>query len=274
MNTIVKFHPERIRSKAALTFAIAAIGLLFTGWASPPVFSSVNALQSSNASCGLVPSLTTATNVKTQAEQAFPSLHGDLSRHSLGNKSVSADMEVVEFQFNPSSFAPGEHPTYVYHKTKNNGPGTIPQDIQLRSTYYISRNSTFGDSDDISIGTYITYSPSGGTPSGYYMTYTGCTEHLALITIPSDASGQYYVFIYRQFESVTCSDPNMANNHLLRSGTITVSGGEGPGTLQFSASSYTVKENGGSVSLSVTRFGGSDGAASVNYATADGTAIA
>jgi sugar lactone lactonase YvrE len=46
------------------------------------------------------------------------------------------------------------------------------------------------------------------------------------------------------------------------------------GTLQFSTSSASVNENAGSVRLSVTRLGGSSGAATVNYATADGTAVA
>jgi hypothetical protein len=48
----------------------------------------------------------------------------------------------------------------------------------------------------------------------------------------------------------------------------------GAGTLQFSASSMSVNENTGSITLSVTRSGGSFGAAGVNYATANGTALA
>lgn len=44
------------------------------------------------------------------------------------------------------------------------------------------------------------------------------------------------------------------------------------GTLQFSSATYTVNENGGTVTITVTRTGGSDGAVSVNYQTSDGTA--
>ena len=51
-------------------------------------------------------------------------------------------------------------------------------------------------------------------------------------------------------------------------------GGGLPGTLQFSSATYSVNENGGSVSISVTRTGGSDGAVTVDYATSDGTANA
>ncbi len=46
------------------------------------------------------------------------------------------------------------------------------------------------------------------------------------------------------------------------------------GVLQFSSATYSVNENAGSVTVSVTRTGGSNGAASVSYATADGSATA
>ena len=47
-----------------------------------------------------------------------------------------------------------------------------------------------------------------------------------------------------------------------------------PGTLVFSAPTYGVNEAAGTVTLLVTRTGGSGGAASVNYATVGGTAVA
>ena len=47
-----------------------------------------------------------------------------------------------------------------------------------------------------------------------------------------------------------------------------------PGRLALSASSYSIDENGGSLTVTVNRTGGSDGAASVSYATANGTATA
>ncbi|HYU35007.1 MAG TPA: Calx-beta domain-containing protein [Thermoanaerobaculia bacterium] len=45
-----------------------------------------------------------------------------------------------------------------------------------------------------------------------------------------------------------------------------------PGVLQLSASAYSVNENAGTVTITVTRTGGSDGAVSVSYATSDDTA--
>ena len=47
-----------------------------------------------------------------------------------------------------------------------------------------------------------------------------------------------------------------------------------PGTLQFATNASSVSEAGGSVVLTVTRTGGSAGAASVSFATANGTALA
>lgn len=47
-----------------------------------------------------------------------------------------------------------------------------------------------------------------------------------------------------------------------------------PGTLQFTAGTMSVNEADGTATVTVTRSGGSDGAVSVNYATANGTATA
>jgi hypothetical protein len=47
-----------------------------------------------------------------------------------------------------------------------------------------------------------------------------------------------------------------------------------PGALQFSNATYSVNENGGTATITVTRTGGSTGSVSVNYATSDGTATA
>ena len=46
------------------------------------------------------------------------------------------------------------------------------------------------------------------------------------------------------------------------------------GSLQFKSSTYSVAENAGSIRIYVSRINGSYGAASVNYTTANGTAMA
>jgi hypothetical protein len=76
--------------------------------------------------------------------------------------------------------------------------------------------------------------------------------------------------------NIQLSNPNGANlgNPSSAIATITGSGSAPVGSLQLSASSYTVAQAAGSVKISVSRVGGSSGVVSVNYATANGTAIA
>lgn len=58
-------------------------------------------------------------------------------------------------------------------------------------------------------------------------------------------------------------------------GTVVVRGaasGEGPGKIQLASSTYIMNETAGTMTVTVARLEGSDGAASVQYATANGTA--
>lgn len=57
---------------------------------------------------------------------------------------------------------------------------------------------------------------------------------------------------------------------------ITITDGENPipGTLQLSAASFSTSESSGSLTVTVTRTGGSSGAASINYGTVNGSATA
>jgi probable HAF family extracellular repeat protein len=54
----------------------------------------------------------------------------------------------------------------------------------------------------------------------------------------------------------------------------TITNEDAPGAFQFSAPTYSVGENGTTATITVTRTGGSSGAASVNFATSNGTATA
>ena len=60
---------------------------------------------------------------------------------------------------------------------------------------------------------------------------------------------------------------------LARSNVFSV-GASSPGTLQLSATTYSVAENGGSATITITRAGGSAGAVGVTVATSNGTATA
>ncbi|PVV09881.1 MAG: hypothetical protein B6D77_09445 [gamma proteobacterium symbiont of Ctena orbiculata] len=77
--------------------------------------------------------------------------------------------------------------------------------------------------------------------------------------------------------NLSLSDPFGAVLGSPSSATITLADDDDPpagGALDFSAGNYTVSEDGTSVTISVTRSGGSTGAVSVDYATLDNTAVA
>ncbi len=81
--------------------------------------------------------------------------------------------------------------------------------------------------------------------------------------------------IYTADKAFTVVLGNATAAVLAAPGTATVTIVKGsPGSLQFSAAAVSVSENAGSVTLTVTRAGGSNGPATVAYATADGTAVA
>ena len=74
--------------------------------------------------------------------------------------------------------------------------------------------------------------------------------------------------------TVTLSVPVNATLGAITTHTYTIIDDDFFGTLQFSSAAYSVNENGGSVTITVTRAGGSSGAVGVSYATANGTAAA
>ena len=99
-------------------------------------------------------------------------------------------------------------------------------------------------------------------------------------------TGVVTVTLARAASAVISSDPQItvlqlsptirftANVNGMLGQSIKASFASQPGTLQFSAPTYFVNENGGTATINVTRTGGTDGAVGVNYATAGGTATA
>ena len=80
------------------------------------------------------------------------------------------------------------------------------------------------------------------------------------------------------FAAASTTNPGITYGANVRGGvvglTLNPAAAGSPGTLQFNSSTYSVNENGASVTITATRTGGSSGAASVNYATSNGTATA
>lgn len=77
--------------------------------------------------------------------------------------------------------------------------------------------------------------------------------------------------------NLVISEPFGAVVGSLSTSTITLADDDDPpvgGALEFSAGNYNVSEDGASVTISITRSGGTTGAVTVDYATTDNTAIA
>ncbi len=74
--------------------------------------------------------------------------------------------------------------------------------------------------------------------------------------------------------TVTLSSPSGATLGTPATTTVTITNDDPLPTVQFGSATYSMAENGGTVTITAKRTGGSAGAVSVNYATANGTATA
>ncbi len=131
-----------------------------------------------------------------------------------------ADLAILDFTFSPQSIDAGGHPTNMTYSFGNAGPDDIDADSAV-SKLVLSRNSILGDADDVRIWEREQF--FGLLAAGEVFNFTSDHSTLAEITIPSDASGSYYLF-YRvdHAASSSYSDPDLSNNHLRLLGKITV----------------------------------------------------
>ncbi|MBI2438892.1 MAG: hypothetical protein HYV36_08805, partial [Lentisphaerae bacterium] len=158
-----------------------------------------------------------------------------------------ADLEVSDFKFVPVNLWAGDHPAEIEFVLVNGGPADIDtQGTQLEISFYLSVNQTFGDADDIAIGTKIEVLT---LPAGDQTTirYPG-RAHNEDVTIPEGLTGDYYVFVNVRLASSTgLSDPDGA--YAMRDGPINVrihpteegdpsGGGEGDGKQRSVVNDY------------------------------------
>ncbi len=87
-------------------------------------------------------------------------------------------------------------------------------------------------------------------------------------------AGLYVATLTTTKESTACPPAPFCESTITKQIAVTANVVPQPGTLRLSLGSYTVSEGNGSVSISVQRVDGDDGAVSVQYAAAAGTATA
>lgn len=161
--------------------------------------------------------------------------------------------------------------------------------IQFSSATYsgaegTSATVTVTRSGDTTVASTVNYATSDGTATGGASCGAGIDYENASGTL-NYAIGE----TSKTFNVVLCSDAVSKGNETVNITltaptnatlgtpsaavlTITNVNAPVPGTLQFSSSTYSVAENGGTATLTVSRTGGSDGAVSVNYTLSGGTA--
>jgi uncharacterized delta-60 repeat protein len=143
-------------------------------------------------------------------------------------------------------------------------------------------NRTSGSKGSIS----VQYATFDGTATNG-VDYTGSTNRLSwndgdvsskTVNIPllpigtvNTTNKQFGVQLLNPTNGVTSAPSLLAG--AITNATLTISNDNSFGTLQFSATNYIVNENGGYATITVTRTGGAIGMVSVNYATADGSAV-
>ncbi|MDH5517697.1 MAG: S8 family serine peptidase [Gammaproteobacteria bacterium] len=169
---------------------------------------------------------------------------------------------------------------------------TITDNDAVPGTLALS-NSTYSVAEDVGTAT-ITVSRTGGsdgavsidfasangtaTAPGDYTATSGtlnwangdATDKTFTVAIDNDTA-------YELDETIALTLSNATGGAALgtSSATLTITANDAaPGDLAFTASTYSVNENGSSVTITVSRTSGSDGAVSVNYTTANGSATA
>lgn len=159
-------------------------------------------------------------------------------------------------QFNPTSYTANETPgnstvTLSITATRLGDPNT-----PITVNYATSNGSATAGSDYIAKSDSVTFGPAETQKS---ITLTILDDGLV-----ENAESFFVTLTFASGASVSGSPA-----------TVTIADDDSPtATIGFSASSYDVNENAGAVTLNITRSGGRQFSATVNYQTMDGTAKA
>ncbi len=171
------------------------------------------------------------------------------------------DDEVAQpgtLQFNPTAYTVGEAGTTVTLTVTRTG-GT---DGAVGASYSLANGTATGGA---TCAAGVDFVNAGGTVSFA----NGEASKTIVVTICNDT-----VLEGNEAFTATLAAPTGGATLGAATATVTILDDEVAqnGTVQFAQAFYTVSEGGGSVTLTVTRTGGSDGAVSVNYSFAGGTA--
>jgi hypothetical protein len=172
----------------------------------------------------------------------------------------------VDSPFAPVAGGPGTLQFSSANAAASEGTGTVALMVMRTggSTGAVSVNYASANGSAIANSDYTQVSGTLNWPDG------DSTAKTIMIPILEDALAEsienFTVTLSGPIGGATLGTPSTS--------TITITDNDSPGTLQLSATSYAASEGTVARTITVTRTNGSVGAVNVNYATADGSAIA
>lgn len=162
-----------------------------------------------------------AKNAQTTSAFSDP----DSGYAALSVVSGYANLEVSDVILLPTTLSVGGHPGTAGIQLMNWGPNDLTTpNTRVLLEFFLSKNTTFGDADDLWLGDYQT---DVTLSSGSYTLVAVTTSAREGFTVPSGAVGTNYVFARaRHTYPSTLGDSDESNNHAMRAGTITVTGSD------------------------------------------------
>ena len=165
---------------------------------------------------------------------------------------VSAQAGVIEFNATNFSISEGASPATITITLKRTGGTTNAASVLVAT----SNGTATAGSDYTALSTTVNWAANDGA------------NKTVTVAILDDA-------IVEGTETVTLTLSSPVGDTIGTDSTATLSILDfEPGKLAFSAATYSVAENAGTATITVSRTGGSNGTATVKYATANGTATA
>jgi hypothetical protein len=156
--------------------------------------------------------------------------------------------------------------------------GTFAVTDQPPTASNVTPTVVTGSSIDIPVLNYVT------NPDGAPLTITSVsnpahgTVHILPPSTPTDPTGETIIYVptggYTGTDSFTYTVADAAGVEATATVAVTITPAPLPPQVAFSAAAYSVAENAGSVTITVTRAGDTTGTETVQYATRDGTAAA
>ncbi|HET6986929.1 MAG TPA: PKD domain-containing protein [Kribbella sp.] len=179
-----------------------------------------------------------------------------ISWSSAGSKSISAS--------NSACGSASGSKSVTITATPNNPPSTLNAQFTYSPAAPKAAEAVSFTSSSTGSPTSHTWNFGDGSAqaSGAQTSHTYATAGLYLATLTVTK------------ESTACPPAPFCESTISKQVSVAANVAAQPGTLRFSLGSYAVSEGAGSVAISVQRVGGDDGAVSVQYAAAAGTATA